>query len=336
VTTRHGGIDVLQVQTGPDPVTQAGQVRIRVKAAGLNFSDIMARVGLYPDAPKPPFVIGYEVSGVIDEVGAGVIGFAVGDRVLALTRFGGQADLICIPAAQVLRMPEGMSFEEGAALPVTYLTAYHMLFHVGAVKPGEMILVHMAAGGVGIAVLQLVKTVPNVTVLGTASASKHDFIRAQGCTHPIDYHTVDYEPEVKRLTNGRGVDMVLDALGGADWKKGYGLLRPAGRLITFGFANMASGGKRNLLRVARQFLSMPRFSPIALMNDNRTVGGVNMGHLWNETELLIGEMQVLLDLYRKGIIKPQVDAVFPFAKAGEAHLRIEGRKNVGKIVLTPE
>jgi NADPH:quinone reductase-like Zn-dependent oxidoreductase len=124
VTTRFGGVGVLQVQTGPDPVTKPEQVRIRVKFAGVNFSDVMARVGLYPDAPKPPFVIGYEVSGVIDEVGSGVTGFAVGDRVLALTQFGGQTDLICIPAKQVLHMPEGMSFEEGAALPVTYLTAY--------------------------------------------------------------------------------------------------------------------------------------------------------------------------------------------------------------------
>ncbi len=175
-----------------------------------------------------------------------------------------------------------------------------------------------------------------MTVFGTASAKKHDFIREQGCTHPIDYHSVDYEAEVKRLTSGRGVDMVLDALGGADWKKGYGLLRPAGQLIMFGFANMASGGKRSLVRVAGQFMSMPRFGPLQLMNDNKTVGGVNMGHLWGETELLIGEMQTLLELYRKGAIKPHVDSVFPFSKAGDAHQRIEGGKNVGKVLLSPD
>ena len=204
----------------------------------------MAAQGLYPDAPKPPCVVGYEVAGVIDALGAGARGHAAGQRVLALTHFGGHADMVCVPAAQVLVMPDAMSFEEAAAMPVNYLTAYHMLFRVAGVRPGERVLVHMAAGGVGTAVLQLCRTVEDVEVFGTASAAKHDVLKAEGCAHPIDYHATDYAAEVRRLTAGEGVDIVLDPLGGHDWRKGLKLLRPCGRLVAYGFANLASGQRR--------------------------------------------------------------------------------------------
>ncbi len=333
--SRAGGPEVLQVREAPEPTPKAGEVRVQVRAAGLNFADVMARQGLYPDAPPLPCVVGYEVSGHIDAVGAGVEGFKAGDRVLALTRFGGHASAVCMPATQVLPLPEAMSFEEGAALPVTYLTAYHMLFRVAAVRPGEKVLIHMAAGGVGIAALQLCRTIKEVETFGTASASKHEAIVAHGCTHPIDYRTQDYVAEVRKLTNNKGVDVVLDALGGADWKRGYDLLRPAGRLVAFGFANMAEGETRNVLRLARQVVSIPIFTPLGLMDTNRSVAGVNIGHLWNETEMLVGELKILLDLYRDGQIKPLVDASFPFAQAGQAHQRLTERKNIGKVLLTP-
>lgn len=335
VITKHGGKDALQVQERPDPQPAAGEVRVRVKAAGLNFAEVMARKGLYPDAPKPPFIPGYEAAGVIDALGSGVTGVQVGQRVMVLKRFGTHADVVCVPAGQVMQMPDAMTFEEGAALPVNYITAYHMLFRAGALRPGESVLVHMAAGGVGIAVLQLCRTVKDVTVFGTSSASKHAFIRDQGCTHPIDYRTRDYAAEVRGLTGGKGVDVVLDPLGGADWKKGYDLLRPAGRLVSFGFANMADGETRNLVRVVRQFLSVPRYTPLQLMSDNKTITGVNIGHLWNETEMLVEELREIVRLYETGIVKPHVDSVVPFAEVGRAHERIESRGNVGKVVLVP-
>src|SRR5690349_16952557 len=219
--TKYGGPEVLAVRDGPDPEPGPGEVRVRVRAAGLNFADIMARLGLYPDAPKPPCVVGYEAAGVVDALGSGVAGPPVGARVLALSRFGGQADVICIPAAHAVPMPAAMSFEEAAALPVNYITAYHALFRVAALRPGEKVLVHMAAGGVGIAALQLCRTVEGVETFGTASASKHGALRDEGCHHPIDYRTRDYEAEVRGLTGGRGVDVVLDPLGGRDWRKGY-------------------------------------------------------------------------------------------------------------------
>ncbi len=334
-TTRVGGPEVLEVREGPDPIPGAGEVRVRVHAAGLNFADIMARLGLYPDAPRLPAVVGYEVAGVIDALGTGVTAPAVGARVLGMTRFGGQAELVCVPAAQVLPMPEGMSFEEAAALPLNYVTAYHALLRVAALRPREKVLVHMAAGGVGLAALQLCRTVEGVETFGTASASKHEALRQEGCQHPIDYRTQDYEGEVRRLTGGRGVDVVLDPLGGKDWKKGYRLLRPAGRLVAYGFANLAGGERRNYLRLAREVVKVPIFTPIALMNDNRAVAGVNLGHLWGEVEMMAEELRALLALHERGVIRPHVDSTFPFARAGEAHRQIQSRKNVGKVVLVP-
>jgi NADPH:quinone reductase-like Zn-dependent oxidoreductase len=333
--TRHGGPEVLAVRESPDVSPGPGQVRVRVRAAGLNFAEVMARLGLYPDAPKPPCVVGYEAAGVVDAVGPGVSAPAVGARVVVMTRFGAHAELVCAPAMQALPIPDAMSFEEAAALPVNYITAYHALFRVAALRPGERVLVHMAAGGVGIAALQLCRTVDGVETFGTASASKHDVLRAEGCGHPIDYRSVDYASEVRLLTGGKGVHVVLDPLGGRDWRRGYGLLRPAGRLVAYGFANLVSGERRDLLHAARAALGIPIFTPIRLMNDNRAVAGVNIGHLWGELEMLAEEMSALLDLYRRGAIRPRIDSSYGFDRAADAHRRIQSRANVGKVLLVP-
>lgn len=332
---RAGGPSVLRVKTGDDPTPGTDEVRIRVAAAGLNFADVMARMGLYPDAPKTPCVVGYEASGTIDAVGSAVKGLAVGDRVLALTRFGGQADVLCVPQKQVRRIPDRMTFEEAAAIPVNYVTAYHMIHRVAPVRKRSRVLVHMAAGGVGIAAIQLLRAIPEVVIFGTASASKHEQLRAWGVHHTIDYRTLDYAEEIRKLTNGRGVDVVLDALGGADWKKGYDLLAPAGHLVAFGFANMHGGSTRNLFRVVSQFMDVPKYSPMKLMDDNKAVSGVNMGHLWSEIDVLGEEIDELLALYEQGVIAPHIDGTYPFDRAGEAHTRLEERKNVGKVLLVP-
>ncbi len=336
VNLRAGGPEVLQVQDRPDPLPQPGQVLVRVKRAGLNFADISARVGLYPDAPKFPMVMGYEVAGVVEALGDGVTGFVKGERVLAMTRFGGQATHSTVPARQLRKIPEALSFDEAAALPVNYLTAYHMLFHVAPLKPGMKVLVHMAAGGVGLAAIQLARTVPDVELIGTASAGKHAFLKQQGLQQAIDYRTQDYVAEVRRLTGGLGVHRVLDALGGRDWAKGYSLLRPAGHLLCFGWANMVDGETRSLLTVAREFLSLSRYSPMQLMDTNRTISGVNLGHLWDEVDLMVGHLDVLLAWASQGVVKPHVDSVFPLARAAEAHAHVQARKSVGKVVLDCE
>lgn len=332
---KHGGPKVLEVRESPDPTPKSGEVRIAVKACGLNFAEIMARQGLYPDAPKTPCVVGYEGSGIVDAVGKGVTKLKEGDRVFYLTRFNGHASSVVVPELQAVPMPEAMSFEEGAAIPVVYITAYHMLFRVARVRPKERVLVHMAAGGVGIAVLQLARQIEGLTLFGTASASKHDKLRELGCDHPIDYRTKDYVAEVRRLTDGEGVDVVLDALGGNDWTKGYELLRSGGMLVAFGLANANSGGSRNLLRVLGQLVRVPRFSPMKLMDANKAVAGVNVGHMWDRVAMMREELDDIVSLYDKGVVKPVIDGTFPFEQAADAHARLEYGKNVGKVLLTP-
>lgn len=331
--TRHGGPEVLQLREGPSLSPSPGEVLVQVARAGLNFSDVSARVGLYPDAPPPPVVMGYEVAGTVAGLGSQVTGFREGDRVLALTRFHGQAEQVSVPARQVRLLPEKMSFEDAAALPVNFLTAFHMLFFVAHPRPGAKVLIHQAAGGVGLALVQLCRQVEGVELFGTASAAKHALLRQEGVHHPIDYHCVDYARSVRKLTSGRGVDLVLDPLGGKDWRKGYGLLRPGGQLVCFGWSSMIEGERRSWLEVTRQLAAMPLFTPLKLMNDNRSVSGVNMGRLWNEEELLGGHLDRLLELYRGEQIHPRVDRTFHLTEGPQAHRYLQERRNIGKVLF---
>ena len=334
--TKHGGPDVLSVRESADPSPEPKSVRVRVRAAGLNFAEVMARKGLYPDAPKPPCVVGYEGSGVIDAVGSEVRDLSVGQRVLFLSHFGAHADVVCVPAESAMAIPDRMSFEEAAALPVNYLTAYHMMFHVTRVRAGDHLLIHMAAGGVGTAMLQLAQSVPGLVTYGTCSESKHAFAKSHGLMHAIDYRSVDYVREIKRLTAERGVDYVYDALGGLDWKKGYSMLRPGGMVVAFGFANASKGERRNLWAVLVQLLRSPWVSPITLMNGNKGYAGVNMGHLWHEIALLRGELEAIMQLYDQGVVRPHVSASVPFSRAKEAFAMLEQGKNMGKVLLIPD
>lgn len=332
---KHGGPEVLEVRETPDPEPAAGEVRVRVKACGLNFAEVMARQGLYPDAPKTPCVVGYEGAGIVEALGAGVSEPAIGTRVSFMKKFGAHADVVCVPAVQAVPMPDAMSFEHGAALPVVYITAYHMLFRIARVRSGDRVLIHMAAGGVGTAALQLCRNVGGVTTFGTCSASKHDYARSHGCDHPIDYRTKDYVAEVKRLTDGRGVDFVFDALGGPDWKKSYSLLSESGMLVCFGMANVQRPGKRQLFHALTQVLQIPKFDPMKMMNDNKGVAGLNVGHLWHRLDMLRPEIDELMKLYVAGAIEPHVDSVHTFANAKDAFARLEHGKNVGKVLMVP-
>jgi len=330
---RKGGPEVLEVRESPDPVAGAGQVRIRVKAAGLNFAEIMARMGMYPDAPKPPTVLGYEVAGEVDQVGAGAA-FEVGARVLALTRFGGHSDTVVVPATQVARIPASLSWEKAAAIPVNYATAWLMLIHLGNLRAGETVLVHAAAGGVGQAALQICKW-KGATVIGTASPGKHARLRELGVAHCIDYTSLDFEPEVMRLTEGKGVDVVLDAVGGKSFGKSYRVLGSLGRLFMFGGSSFVPGKGINPIALAKAFIGLPKFKPFQMMEVNKGVFGVNLGHLWDKTAELQAMLREILAKVEDGTFDPVIDQVFPFAEAAKAHERIKGRHNFGKVVLVP-
>src|SRR6188474_229779 len=252
VTTTTGDIDVLKVQEKPDPTPEPGEVLIRVKASGLNFADILSRQGLYPDSPPKPCVMGYEVSGLIEAVGEGLGNEWVGKPVVAMTRFGGQSELVVVKATQLFEKPEKLTFEEAAAIPVNYLTAYALIVVMGSLHEGESILIHNAGGGVGLAALDIAKKIGVVT-FGTASPSKHQFLTERGLDHPIDYRKQDWQPQLMQLTNGRGVDLIIDPIGGAHFKKSYNSLRHTGRLGMFG-VSVGSGnglsGKLKMLKAA--------------------------------------------------------------------------------------
>ena len=331
---RPGPPEVLEVREAPDPVAGAGQLRVRVRAAGINFADLMARLGIYPDAPKMPCVVGYEVSGVVDQVGAGVSDFAVGDRVFGLPHFGGYSDTVVLPPAQLFHMPAQMSFEEAAALPVVYLTAHHMLLYTGSLRPGMKVLLHSAAGGVGLAAIDLLRA-HGCVIYGTASPGKHELLRAQGVQHCIDSST-DVAAAVRALVGGDGkLDLVCNPIGGGTWSEDYRLLGPGGRLICYGVSTMASGRRRSLWAVLKFLFGLKWWNAIGLMNANKSVTGINMGAMFDRVDILRPQFEALLRMYDTGQIKPHVDRTFRFDEAAAAHAYLHDRKARGKLLLVP-
>jgi len=332
VISRYGEADVFELREQPDPSPQDGEVRIRVRAAGINFADILARLGVYPDAPKPPMVVGYEVAGVVDEVGGGVTMVHPGDRVVALTRFGGYADVVTVPVAQVYRFPDRLSDAEAAAVPVTYLTAALALYRMAALNAGETVLIHNAGGGVGIAATQLAR-LRRATVIGTASAAKHDALRSFGVDHTIDYRHANVAHEVNRITRGRGADVVLDPLGGSSFGDSYRMLAPLGRLVMLGISSIA-GDRPNRWRAFKAWWAMKPFDALSLINRNRGVFGLNLGHLWDERAKLQPLMDLIFTELDAGRLVPVVAKTFPLDRAADAHRYIQSRANIGKVVLT--
>jgi NADPH:quinone reductase-like Zn-dependent oxidoreductase len=330
VITKHGPPSVLQVQERPDPPPPAaGQVRVEVRAAGVNFADHLARVGLYPDAPKLPCVVGYEVAGTIEAVGDGVDPARVGQRVLAGTRFGGYSEIVNADANDTVPLPDSMSFEQGAAVPVNYATAWAALQGYGSLRAGEQVLVHAAAGGVGIAAIQLAKAAGAI-VHGTASPGKHARLAELGVDKAIDYRRDGW-------WKGLGpYDMVLDGLGGTSLKRSFALLRPGGRLVAYGLSALQQGEKRSLLRAAPHGLAMLRgLSLIDQISDSKTVVGINMLRLWDDRGTLEPWIGPLSTALTDGTASPVVHAAVPFADAPEAHRILAARENVGKVVLVP-
>uniref|UniRef100_A0A1A8JM44 Vesicle amine transport protein 1 homolog (T californica) n=1 Tax=Nothobranchius kuhntae TaxID=321403 RepID=A0A1A8JM44_NOTKU len=336
VLTGYGGYDKvkLQVKKGK-PALKAGEVLLRVKACGLNFADLMARQGLYDRLPSPPVTPGMECAGVVEAVGEEVTDRKVGDKVMALSRFGMWQEVAVVPANHTFLIPEGMSFEEAAALPVNYITAYMMLFDFGNLRPNQSVLIHAAAGGVGIAATQLCKTVKDVTVFGTASASKHETISQGGVTHAIDYRTKDYVEEVRKISP-KGLDIILDPLGGSDTHKAYNLLKPMGKLITYGAANMLAGQRKNLIAVAKNWYHQFSIHTLSLIQGNKSVCGFHLGYLDGETELIAQVMNTILELHQQGKIKPHIDSTWHLEQVGDAMRKMQERNNVGKVVLTTE
>ncbi|MGH9509548.1 MAG: zinc-binding dehydrogenase [Terriglobales bacterium] len=338
VVRRYGPPEVLEWREVPDPKPGAGQVLIRVKAVGINFADILARLGVYSGTPKPPFVPGLEIAGEVEEVipaaqpSAAGPSLKPGDRMAALARFEAYAERVVVNAEQAFPIPDAMSFEEAAAIPVNYLTAWQSMFEMGNLRRGDRILITSAAGGVGVAAVQLARARGLIT-FGNAGPSKQDFLRQIGVDHPIDYTRENFLDVVRRVAP-EGIEMALDAVGGKSYSQSYKCLGPMGRLVVYGFSTVVGPeGKIRYLHGAREMLATPRFHPLKLIDGNLAVIGVHMGKLGRKSAIMKEQLEEIFRMYHSGQVKPIIGKTFPLPEAAAAHGYIHQRKNVGKVVL---
>ncbi|TPX51792.1 hypothetical protein CcCBS67573_g09996 [Chytriomyces confervae] len=335
--------NVISLDSSPDPQPTSGTVRIRVKAFGINFADIMMRTGNYGDAPPFPNVAGYEVSGVVDAVGENVSQDWIGARVAALTKFGGYSDVVVVPLDQLIRVPENLSFIDAASIPVVYLTAWMLLVHLGSIKKGEVLVIQNAGGGVGLAAIDIALH-KGATTIGTSSAAKHAFLKSRGLHHAIDYRTQDFVTEIKRITNNKGADLIIDPIGGREsWNKNFASLRRGGRLGFFGASSMMETlkGQTGLIALVvawikvafSMILGAPTWSPIKLMDENKAVFGVNLARMFEDKEPVVDWFKTIMDGVQEGWVRPHVDCVLEMANVEKAHFLLEERKTTGKIVI---
>jgi len=331
VYPRVGGVDSIRIVEDSDPVAGPGQVRVRVHRAGINFADLMMRQGLYGSNPEYPFTPGYEAAGEVMDVGEGVTGLGPGDRVLAMTGFGGYSEQVVLDAKRVIPLPDSMSFDQAAAIPVTYGTAYHMLVHLGNLAKGDTVLVHHAAGGVGTAVAQICKAFGASLIVGTASAPKREFVESLGMRF-VDRESEDFVEVCKGATEGKGVHHAIDPVGGSHVMRSYKALRRGGKLYYFGASSAVKGDKRSWVTAFRMWASTPRFDPLKMMSSNKAVFGVHMGLLDDES-VFRGHLDALSGMLLKGQIDPVIDSVWRFEQVAEAQKHIHDRKNRGKVLL---
>ncbi len=338
---KPGSFERLRVVDAPEPKLGAGDVRVATRAAGVNFADVVVRLGLYESAKKYvgwPITPGFEFSGEVAELGDGVADLAVGERVFGLTRFGGYATQICVPRAQLFRVPAPWSHAEAATFPTVHLTAYYALREILRTHPGlgERVLVHAAAGGVGLAALQIARADGLVPIGVVGASHKREAALSYGASHVIDKSTQALWPEVERLAPG-GLHYVLESNGAETLKQGYAHLRPTGRLVVYGFTSMLSrgSGRPNWLKLAWDFLRTPRFHPLEMVNVNKGVVGFNLSYLFEEQHLLGEAMTRMLAEVAVNALRPLPVTEFPFAEAARAHEALQGGATVGKLVLIP-
>ena len=331
IIKKAGGVSAITTEPMQAPTPKAGEVRIKVAFAGINFADLLMRLGFYQPRPPFPFTPGYEVSGVVDALGKGVAGLEVGQKVVAAMRNGGQASFVLSPVDRVIPLPDGISLQAAASTPVTYMTAHHMLHHLGHLRPEDKVLVHGGAGGVGTAALQLCKWAGVKQVWATSSKGKHHVIEHHGA-RPIDRHNEDFEATIKEETGGTGVDHILDPIGGDHLRRSLSCLAEGGRLYTYGMSAAAPSGKRSLLKALFALRRMPKFDPLRLMTRNRAVFGVHMG-TWSNEAVMHSQLARIVEGIQTGHLAPIVDSVFDATNVQEAHQYIHDAKNIGKVLL---
>lgn len=336
VIDRPGGYERLRLETAPDPQPGPGEIAVDVAAAGVNYADCIIRMGLYASARELvgyPITPGFEVAGKVAALGPGVDGPPPGTRVMGLTLFGGYATRLCLPATQVFPVPDELSLESAAGFPTVFLTAWYGLHELAHPHPGDKVLVHSAAGGVGGALLQLARHL-NCRVVGVVGnphkvsaaldlGAENVFVRSDGLWD-----------ELATIAPG-GYDVILDASGGPSLRHDYDHLAPGGKLVVYGFHTMLpkNRGRPSWPKLIYDYLRTPRFNPLALTKDNRSVLAFNLSFMSEKAELLTRGLKNMLGWMAAGEIRPLETTSFPFEEAARAHQALESGNTTGKLVL---
>ena len=333
VVTRYGGPEVMEIQDVPLPRPAEGQILVRVRAIGLNFADVFGRLGVYPNTPPPPFIPGLEFSGDVVAVAPDVTKFTGRERVMGYSRLGSHAEYVCLGASYATTVPGSMTYEEAAAFLATGMSAYHGIVRLANLRKGEKLLVHAAAGGVGLATLQIAKQI-GAEIFATAGTEEKLALAGKfGADHLFNYRDTDFASEITRITGGYGVDVVMDSVGGEVFKKSWRLLAQMGRYILFGVSSVTGKGALSRLKAAAAFSMMRPIFPPSLISANRGIHGFNLGTLSGKESYFADAAKEILRYFDEGFLKPVIGHVFPFEKIVEAHAFLQTRRSSGKIVV---
>jgi NADPH:quinone reductase-like Zn-dependent oxidoreductase len=333
VVTRYGGPEVMEIQDVPLPRLSEGQILVRVRAIGLNFADIFGRLGVYPNTPRPPFVPGLEFSGDVVAVSPDVSKFRGGERVMGYSRFGSHAEYVALGAHYAAQVPEKMTYEEAAAFLATGMSAYHGIVRLGNLRKGEKLLIHAAGGGVGLATVQIAGHI-GAEIYATAGTEEKLALASRfGAHHLFNYREGDFAAEILKITDGYGIDVVMDSVGGDVFKKSWHILAQMGRYILYGVSSVTGKGAMNRLKAAAAFSLMRPIFPPSLIGANRGILGFNLGTLTGRESYFSEAAREILRYFDEGFLKPVIGRVFPFQEIVEAHTFLQTRQSSGKVVV---
>jgi len=326
--SKHGAPNVLSVINKPSHSLGKNEIRIQVSACGVNFADLMMRMGLYPEAPKPPFTPGYEIAGTIIEKGANVTSFNIDDRVFAFTKFGGYTSEAVIDYTQVKIIPTHLSFEQAACIPVNFSTAWVALHNMARIKENDRVLIQSAAGGVGIAAIQLALQAKAKVFATVGSQEKVNYLNQYPLEKVLTYSEWKNEPRETSF------DIILDSFGGSSLKQAFSHLSPTGRVVNYGISQITNSNKRSIINTLKTFSQTPFFTPFKLMMQNKGIFGLNMLTLSENPQLLSSIMDEICLMFENKKLNTHISKSFDFENAADAHQFLHDRKNIGKVILT--
>ena len=330
--SKFGGPEVLKVKEFSIKDPKPDEIQIKIHFAGVNFSDVMIRMGLYLGGPKPPSSLGSEASGIIIKVGNKVKNFNIGDKIMGFAPQNSYASHANINQKMAIKLPENFSMEQGAAFPLVYITAYMMMFDLGNLKKGEYFFIQGAGGGVGTAAIQLGKSI-DAKIIGTASQWKHAELKKMGLDYCIDYNIENVREKIMEYTNNYGADLIIDPVGAKEWGESYKTLAPMGKLIIYGNQNLVKGYTKSFIAMLKEYFTMPKIKPFHMMASNKSIMGYHLGRLEGAQHKVQQAIKQLNNIVSKGYINPIISKVFPYEEAHKAHQFMQNRKNLGKILI---